>query len=183
MSDYKRVKLHGGLYFFTVVTFNRRKFLTSELARSILRQVWKEVQGNHPFDVEAICLIPDHLHCIWRLPQGDCDYPKRWRLIKGKFSKRYLKAGGSQGVRNDSRQKKGEFAVWQRRYWEHTIMDDRDFVRHVDYIHINPVKHGYVNKACDWKWSSFHRYLKLGYYSEGWGCADIDFADKNEFGE
>ncbi len=183
MSDYKRVKLPGGLYFFTVVTFNRRKFLTSELARNILRQVWQEVQKNHPFDVEAICLLPDHLHCIKRLPPDDCDYPKRWRLIKGMFSKRYLKAGGDQGIRNESRQEKGEVAIWQRRYWEHTIRDENDFVRHIDYIHINPAKHGYASRPGEWEWSSYHRYLGQGDYSEAWGGDDINCDDESEFSE
>ena len=88
-------------------------------------------------------MLPDHLHCIWRLPEGDDDYPKRWRLIKGLFSRRYLKAGGIEGQRNQSRRKKGEAAVWQRRYWEHTIRDDNDFAMHFDYIHFNPIKHGF----------------------------------------
>ena len=166
-----------------MVTFDRRKFLTSELARSILRQVWKDVKENHPFKVEAICLLPDHMHCLLRLPQGDSDYPKRWQLIKGIFSKRYLKAGGHEGTRNLPRRRKGEAAVWQRRYWEHTIKNDADFARHFDYIHFNPVKHGYVSKPLEWKWSSFHRYLNLGYYSEDWGCANIEHANENNFGE
>ncbi len=106
MSNYVRVKLPGGCYFFTLVTFGWYKFLTSEPARLILRQVWKEVRKKHPFNVEAICLLPDHLHCIWRLPEGDDDYPKRWRLIKGMFSRRYLKAGGIAGQRNQSRRGK-----------------------------------------------------------------------------
>jgi len=111
MSNYIRAKLQGGRYFFTLVTFDRHKFLTSEKARLILRQVWKEVEEKHPFNVEAICLLPDHLHCIWRLPEGDDDYPKRWRLIKGMFSRHYLKAGGIEGKRNQSRRekKKGPF--------------------------------------------------------------------------
>ncbi len=99
------------------------------------------------------------------------------------FSKRYLKAGGDQGIRNKSRQEKGKVAIWQRCYWEHTIRDENDFVRHIDYIHINPAKHGYVSKPGDWKWSSYHRYRKQGYYSEAWGRDDIDCDDKNEFGE
>lgn len=137
---------------------------------------------KHPFKVEAICLLPDHLHCIWKLPPDDYDYPKRWRLIKAKFSRLYLKAGGEEGFRNDSRNMKKERAIWQRRYWEHTIKDEEDFARHFDYIHYNPVKHGYVKKAADWKWSSFHRYLRLGYFDEDWGFCDT-VAGKHSFGE
>ncbi len=154
MSNYVRVKLPGGCYFFTLVTFNRHKFLTSEPARLILRRVWKDVQRKHPFNVGAICLLPDHLRCIWSLPEGDDDYPKRWRLIKGKFSRRYLMAGGIAGERNQSRRKKREAAVWQRRYWEHTIRDDTDFAMHFDLSYFNPVKHGLVTKPHDWKGSS-----------------------------
>ena len=183
MSNYVRAKLPGGLFFFTQVTFDRHKFLTSNLARRILREVWTDVQEKHPFKVEAICLLPDHMHCIWRLPPDDCDYPKRWRLIKGMFSRRYLKSGGREGIRNQSRQGKKEVAVWQRRYWEHMIRDDIDFTRHFDYIHFNPVKHGYVSKPLDWKWSSFRRYLGLGYYPEEWGCDDACCAYENTFGE
>ena len=183
MSNYMRVKFPGGLYFFTLVTFERRKFLTSEPSRRLLRQVWKDVREKYPFTVEAICVLPDHLHCIWRLPVGDCDYPKRWKLIKGMFTRRYLKAGGQEGTRNLSRRGKREAAVWQRRYWEHTIRNDIDFARHVDYIHFNPVKHGYVSTPVDWHWSSYHRYLKLGYYSEDGGCRDFDGGNGSDFGE
>ncbi len=183
MSDYIRAKLPGGLYFFTLVTFNRRKFLTSKLARGILRQGWQDVQGKHPFKVEAICLLPDHLHCIWRLPPDDCDYPKRWRLIKTMFSRRYLKAGGREGNRNQSRKEKREVAVWQRRYWEHMIRDDIDFNRHFDYIHFNPVKHALVQRPQDWKWTSFHRYQRLGYYPDDWGYAGWDSFREQAFGE
>ncbi len=183
MSKYFRVKLPGGCYFFTLVTFGRSKFLTSETARHILRQVWKEVQRKHPFNVEAMCLLPDHLHCIWRLPDGDDDTPKRWRPIKAMFSKRYLKAGGIEGQRNQSRRGKSEAAVWQRRYWEHTIRNDTDFAMHFDYIHFNPVKHGFVSSPQDWKWSSFHRYLRLGYYSEEWGSSQSFTFNESSFGE
>jgi len=100
-----------------------------------LRQVWKEVEEKHPFKVKAICLLPEHLHCIWRLPPDDSDYPKRWRLIKGIFSRRYLKASGNQGIGNQSQQGKREAAVWQRRYWEHIIRNERDFAKHFDTIH------------------------------------------------
>ena len=181
--NYIHSKLPGGLYFFTVVTFDRRDFLTAPLARKILRGVWKDVQRKHPFVVEAICLLPEHLHCIWRLPAGDKDYSGRWRLIKGMFSRRYLQAGGEEGIRNNSRQRTREAAIWQRRYWEHQIRDDTDFERHFDTIHFNPVKHRHVTRPQDWKWTSFHRFWRLGYYSEGWGCNEWDSSEEQEFGE
>ena len=183
MSKYLRAKTPGGLYFFTLITFDRGKFLTSNLARRILREVWKDVQNKHPFTVEAVCLLPEHLHCIWRLPEGDSDYPQRWRLIKGMFSRRYLKAGGKEGARNQSHLRKREAAIWQRRYWEHRIRDDEDFEKHFDYIHFNPVKHALVHRPQDWMWTSFHRYQRLGYYPHGWGCVGLDFPVEQTFGE
>lgn len=169
MPNYRRVYTSGGLYFFTVVTFGRRPFLTTDLARCCLRSVWQEIQKKHPFQTEAVCLLPDHLHCIWRLPDGDADFSGRWNTIKSMFSKRYLSCGGTEAVRNASRQRKGESAIWQRRFWEHAIRDHEDFCRHLDYIHFNPVKHGQVLQPADWPWSSFQRYVRRGWYEEGWG--------------
>ncbi len=142
MSNYIRAKFGGGLYFFTLVTFNRRPFLTSPLARKTLRCAWKDVQSRYPFEVDAICLLPDHLHCIWRLPEGDADFSKRWMSIKAIFSKTYLSTGGQDGGRNHSRKKTGGAAIWQRRFREHLIKDDSDYARHFDTIHYNPVKPG-----------------------------------------
>jgi len=172
MSDYRRVFVPGGTFFFTVVTFERRPFLTSDLARRTLRRAWKIVQGRHPFTCEAICLLPEHLHCMWTLPENDTNYPTRWAAIKALFSKFYLQEGGGEGYRNTSRQKKGEAAIWQRRYLEHFIRDEQDFQRHFDYIHYNPAKHNLVKNVGEWKWSSFHKYKKKGYYPEGWGEDD-----------
>ena len=183
MSNYIRAKFGGGVYFFTLVTFNRRPFLTSPLARKTLRFAWKDVQSRYPFEVDAICLLPDHLHCIWRLPENDADFSNRWMSIKAIFSKRYLSSGGQEGRRNDSRKKRGEAAIWQRRFWEHSIRDDSDYARHFNYIHYNPVKHGYVKRPHDWHWSSFHRYLKLGYYDEDWGTSGQVIQGGQNFGE
>ncbi len=115
-----------------LVTFPRAPILTTPLARRILRQSWKEVQFRYPFSVEALCLLPDHLHCIWGLPEGDCNFSKRWGSIKGIFTKRYLTAGGSEGARPKSRTRKGEAAVWQRRFWQHLTRDEADYVIHFD---------------------------------------------------
>jgi putative transposase len=127
------------------------------------------VQNNHPFQIDAVCLLPEHIHCIWTLPEGDVDYSMRWKEIKRTFTQAYLDQIGPGGPRNASRQKQGEAAVWQRRFWEHTLRDEEDFNRHVDYIHYNPVKHGLVNRVADWPWSSFHRYVEMGYYERDWG--------------
>ena len=145
MSNYIRAKFSGGLYFFTRVTYNRRPFLTSPLARKTLRFAWRDVQSRYPFEVEAICLLPDHLHCIWRLPENDADFSKRWMSIKAIFTKTYLSSGGQDGRRNPSRKKTGEAAIWQRRFWEHLIRDDSDYARHFDTIHYNPVKPEHVS--------------------------------------
>ena len=172
MSNYIRSRIPGGVYFFTVVTFNRRKLLTSTLARQILRATWKEVQSKHPFAVEANCLLPEHLHCIWRLPQNDDNYATRWNVIKGMFSRRYLKAGGQQGMRNRSRSRKREAAIWQRRYWEHQIKDDSDFEKHVDYIHFNPVKHGLQNLSAVIILSEIEHGFPVA-YMEGTLCSNM----------
>lgn len=111
-------------------------------------------------------VLPEHLHCIWRLPEGDDNYPMRWRLFKSHFSRHIAKGENI----SDSRLRKNERGIWQRRYWEHQIRDDRDFQRHLDYIHYNPVKHGHVNKANDWPYSSFHRWVRLGVYTKDWAA-------------
>ncbi len=175
MPEYRRVLIPGGTFFFTLVTFERIPILTSELSRQILKQVWKTVRDKHPFTCDAICLLPDHLHCIWTLPENDTNYAIRWAAIKALFSKKYLQAGGMEGIRSNSRKEKGEAAIWQRRYWEHCIVDDNDFSKHFDYIHYNPVKHNLVSSVSEWQWSSFHKYKLKGYYPEGWGEKDFDF--------
>ena len=172
MPHYQRLYLPGATYFFTLVTFDRRRFLTSDLARRCLRAAWTEVRQKRPFDVDAVCLLPDHLHCLWSLPGDDADYSTRWKAIKGIFSRSYLAAGGTEGHRNRARRRSGEAAVWQKRFWEHTIRDDRDYQRHLDYIHYNPVKHGLVARPIDWPWSSFRRHVRRGLYHPEWGCTE-----------
>src|ERR1700719_232873 len=163
MTGYRRNSVPGGSYFFTVNLENRRlRFLTEHI--DLLRDALRYVQDRHPFTVEAIVGLPDHLHAIWTLPQADADFATRWRLIKSAFSRR-LPVGERI---SDSRAAKGERGIWQRRYWEHTIRDEKDFTRHIDYIHINPVKHGLVPRVRDWPYSSFHRMVKLGIYPEDW---------------
>jgi putative transposase len=169
MPDYRRSWVAGGTYFFMVVTYHRQPILTSDNSRNLLRQAWLDVKRRFPFTIDAVCLLPDHIHCIWILPEDDANYSVRWKEIKRLFTKAYLEQVGPGEARNPSRLSRGEAAVWQRRFWEHTIRDAEDLNRHRDYIHYNPVKHGLVPSVADWIWSSFHRYVKIGYYPSGWG--------------
>jgi putative transposase len=171
MPEYRRSPIEGGTYFFTVVTFNRLPILTTFEARKLLRMAWMDVRERYPFTIDAVCLVPEHLHCIWTLPDGDANYSIRWKEIKRLFTKGYLTQIGPGETRNESRLRRGEAAIWQRRFWEHTIRDEVDLNRHRDYIHYNPVKHGLVKIVAEWPWSSFHRYVGLGYYEAGWGEA------------
>ena len=170
--QYRRAKTPGASYFFTVVTHNRRKILCQPENADLLRNAFRYVMQKHPFKIDAIVILPEHLHCIWTLPEGDADFSSRWRLIKSYFSRQcdiqY------QGKISESRQNKKEKAVWQRRFWEHLIRDERDFTSHVDYIHYNPVRHGLVDAPKDWQYSSFHRYVRDGCYPINWG-ADGEF--------
>ncbi|MCK5270179.1 MAG: transposase [Sedimentisphaerales bacterium] len=178
MTDYRRAKFEGGFYFFTVVTYNRRPFLTHDLARDCLRQVWRETKQKREFEVIALCLLPEHLHCVWKLPEEDCDYSGRWAAIKSGFSRRYLSSGGIEGSQSDSRIKKRERGIWQRRFWEHQIRDEKDLQRHVDYTHYNPVKHGLVKELEDWPWSTYHKYVQKGFYAHNdWDKIQEDFYD------
>ncbi|MEN6483946.1 MAG: transposase, partial [Syntrophobacteraceae bacterium] len=143
-----------------------------------LRWAMREVMERHPFSIDAIVILPDHLHALWTLPAGDCDYPTRCALIKAGFSRRIPR-----GERcNPSRVSRGERGIWQRRYWEHLIRDEQDFGRHVDYIHFNPVKHGYAGRASDWPYSSIHRCIAAGAMDPDWG-GDMQIPNENSFGE
>jgi len=166
VPNYRRSKNPGSTYFFTVNALNRSAngplVENIELLRSSIRGVISE----HPVVIDAIVVLPDHMHCIWTMPEGDSDYPKRWALIKSGFSRAL--PGPAEAVSN-SRAMLGERGIWQRRYWEHMIRDERDFRTHTDYIHFNPVQHGYVCKVREWPYSSFHKYVKQGVYSIDWG--------------
>jgi putative transposase len=163
MTDYRRNFLPGGSFFFTVNLADRRLRLLTEHVDG-LRNAFRETRQHHPFAIDAMVVLPDHLHTVWTLPDGDADFATRWRLIKSSFSR---DLPSSEPI-SSSRAVKGERGIWQRRYWEHTIRDESDFARHVDYIHINPIKHGLVTRVRDWPYSSFHRMVKLGVYPEDW---------------
>lgn len=160
---YRRAQVPGGTYFFTVCLADRTQdLLTAHI--DILRQSMRQVRVDHPFDILAIVVLPDHLHCLWQLPVGDRDYPTRWALIKSGFS-RQLPCGETISL---SRHLKRERGIWQRRFWEHCISDEEDLQRHVDYIHYNPVKHGHAARPVDWSFSSIHRAIRLGQVPADW---------------
>lgn len=173
---YRRAWTPGGTFFFTVNLANRSSRLLIEHVEK-LRAAFHQVHSRHPFIIDAIVILPDHLHTIWTLPPDDGDFSKRWTLIKAGFSRSLPMTE----TISASRHKKGERGIWQRRFWEHRIRDDEDFARHMDYIHWNPVKHGYVQRAIDWPWSSIHRYVRRGDLPAEWGV-EVDFSEKG-FGE
>ncbi len=172
--QYRRAFTPGGRFFFTLVTEKRRPILAGAESVDVLRTAFRKVRQSRPFVIEAIVIMPDHLHCIWTLPPGDADFATRWRLIKTWFTKHCR--SDLRGIRNASRQSRGEQAIWQHRLWEHVIRDEIDFEHHVDYIHYNPVKHGYVATPNEWQFSSIHKYIKAGMYPPNWGKNVIDFA-------
>jgi putative transposase len=176
MTAYRRNFVQGGSYFFTVNLADRRaRLLTDHIG--LLRSAFRYTRSRHPFAIDAIVVLPDHLHTIWTLPDGDHNFATRWRLIKSTFSRALPRTEAI----SSSRESKAERGIWQRRYWEHTVRDERDFERHVDYIYINPVKHGHVSRVRDWPFSSFHRMVRLGIYPEDW-AGDLA-TDGSGFGE
>ena len=164
MTDYRRHLQAGGSFFFTVALTDRRSQLLIEHIDR-LREAVRHTHARHPFHIDAWVVLPEHLHAIWTLPAGDHDYPLRWRLIKTAFSR----ALPTTEQRSLSRLIKSERGIWQRRYWEHCIRDDEDFRHHMDYVHFNPVKHGYVAQVADWPYSTFHREVRSGRYPLNWG--------------
>lgn len=169
MTNYRRKKIPGALYFFTVITHERRSLFNENKARNLLNQSIQWVQERHPFTIEAIVLLPDHLHTIWKLPENDSNFSTRWSLIKKRFTQSYCKSVSIDVPLSPSRVKKRECGIWQRRFWEHYIRDEEDFSNHMNYIHYNPVKHGYVQSPRDWEWSTFHKYVAMGWYTIDWG--------------
>ncbi|GGP25691.1 REP-associated tyrosine transposase [Silvimonas amylolytica] len=163
MSRYRRSFVDGGSYFFTVALTNRKENLLIWHIDQ-LRSAIQTVRRTHPFLIDAWVVLPEHMHCIWTLPEGNADYPFRWRLIKLLFSR----ALPYTEFVTSTAQARGEQGIWQRRYWEHTIRDEEDFARHVAYIHFNPVKHGYVRRVVNWPYSTFHRYVASGLLPEDW---------------
>ena len=168
MTAYRRHHVSGGTYFFTVNLAERdRRLLMEDIGA--LRDAFRRVRAAHPFRIEAVVVLPDHLHTLWTLPAGDHDFSLRWRQIKSAFSR----AMETEEHLSASRARKRERGIWQRRFWEHAIRDEEDFSRHVDYIHYNPVKHGHVKSVVEWPYSSFHRHVGWGVYPADWAGAGV----------
>lgn len=172
MPNYRRAYVPGGTFFFTLVTNRRKPLFSDVLARSLLGTCLRECQVKWPFEINAMVLLPDHLHAIWTLPAGDDQYSTRWSWTKKEFTKRWLARGATESRISAGRQRERRRGIWQPRFWEHTIEDEDDFERHFDYIHYNPVKHGYVRCPHEWPHSSFHRWVKAGVYPWHWACWD-----------
>jgi len=175
MVRYRRNFLPGGTYFFTVTLADRRSTLLVDCVAD-LRAAFRTARRERPFSIDAIAILPDHLHAVFTLPAEDADFSGRWRRIKGHFSRALI-----DGSIRPHRRPSGRMELWQSRFWEHTIRDENDFERHVDYTHFNPVKHGLVPRVRDWPHSSFHRYVREGILPEDW-AGDVRTHD-GEFGE
>ena len=179
MPNYIRADAPGATFFFTVNLHDRgARYLVDHVAE--LRSCVAQVKEKHPFDIDAMVVLPEHIHALWRLPVDDGDYSTRWMLLKQAFTRRLEELGVLAPAGAKPRGKKGERALWQRRFWEHRIRDEDDLNRHVDYIHFNPVKHGWVLRARDWPYSSLHRYVREGKLPADWG---INAAIEGDFGE
>jgi putative transposase len=175
MPGYRRMRIAGGRYFFTVNLADRPSCLLTERVED-LRHAVGRVRALAPFDIDAWAVLPDHVRAVWTLPEGDSDFPRRWRAIKDLFSRRIDPCE----MLSASRSLQGERGIWQRRYWEHAIRDDRDFAVHVDYVHFNPVKHGYVSRPIDWPYSSFRACVDKGFYPADWLGSDDGGAERGE---
>jgi putative transposase len=175
MPQYRRAKIKGSTFFFTVVLADRSSSLLVEQIDR-LREGYRTVRKRRPFETIAVCILPDHIHAIWSLPEQDADFSVRWGLIKSAFTR-----GLEEKFRSPSKILKREKGIWQRRYWGHAIRDEGDLNRHIDYIHFNPVKHGHVARVADWPHSSFHRYVERGWLAADWGGDMKEI--KGKFGE
>jgi len=177
MPNYRRAWMPGGTYFFTVNLSQRggNQLLVQHI--DALREAVRIVRRVHPFLIHAWVVLPDHMHCVIELPPTDTNFALRWRLIKQVFSKGLPTAERL----SSSRRKRNERGIWQRRFWEHLIRDDADYQAHMDYVHINPLKHGLVKRVTDWPYSTFHRLVEQGIYPKDWANAcwaeSLDYPD------
>jgi len=226
MPDYRRARVKGGTFFFTVVSYRRRPILCDKGIRAAIRQAVYVVRNERPFDIDAWVLLPDHLHCVWTLPPNDADFSMRWAMIKkyvtktahgarsapydsrpsavgcvsrtgtndarsapydsrpgvvGCVSRTVTNGARSAPNKPQSKIRRHEGFLWQRRFWEHTVRDNKDLKRCLDYVHWNPVKHGHVSRVADWPFSTFHRYVRQGVYGPDWGGSVA--IDDRGFGE
>jgi putative transposase len=172
MPNYRRWRIPGGCYFFTVTLLHRHGpiLLTDNI--ETLRAAVRGVQARHPFSIDAWVVLPDHLHAIWTLPRQDDDFSTRWRLIKAAFSHGLP----ATECRSRSRLARAERGIWQQRFWEHAIRNDADYAAHMDYVHANPVKHGLVAHPSAWRRSTFRAAVARGIYPASWvgtGSAEL----------
>ena len=174
MPNYVRPKIAGASVFFTVALANRGSNLLVREA-DVLREAVRATLAEHPFQIDAWVVLPDHMHCMWTLPNADADYSIRWKKIKARFSK----AIGRKEPRSASKIVKGEAGIWQRRFWDHHVRDEGDFIMHLRYCWWNPVKHGLVEHPLEWPHSSIHRDFRLGKVEPEWAGIGVDGA----FGE
>ena len=174
MTAYRRAYVPGGSYFFTVVTERRQPVLTNADVRMALRDAIAIVRETLPFQIDGWILLPDHLHAIWTLPEGDADFSSRWRLIKRHVTRSCGAAYARPEYLTGRRAAKQCGTFWQHRFWEHLLRDERDFRQHLDYLHGNPLKHGLVEQVADWPWSSFHRWVRRGLYPADWAGGEGD---------
>jgi putative transposase len=170
MANYLRNYVAGGTYFFTVVTHKRRQLFSDDCARNKWQAALQRQRVKTVFEQMCYVILPDHIHTIWTLPPGDSNYSLRWQQMKENFTRNYLAGGGFEDTRTLQQHSRRERTVWQPRFWEHTVRDESDFKRCVDYIHWNPVKHELVTAPKDYPWSSFHEFVRLGEYPIDWGC-------------
>jgi putative transposase len=175
MPNYRRAFVPGGCWFFTVNLLDRRKRLLVDKIDA-LRDATRQTQQRYPFHIDAMVILPDHIHAIWTLPSGDMNFSMRWRLIKTWFA-RSIPRGEPVSA---TRQSRGERGIWQQRFWEHLVRDENDYRRHVEYCYINPMKHGLVGRVSDWPLSSFHRDVRAGIFPQDWAG---NIAQDGEFGE
>lgn len=179
MPNYIRADAPGATFFFTVNLHDRSaRYLVDHVAE--LRACLKTVKERHPFEIEAMVVLPEHIHALWRLPVDDGDYSTRWMLLKQAFTRRLDELGLLPPEEEKPRGRRGERSVWQRRFWERQVTGDEDLARHIDYIHFNPVKHGWVLRPRDWPYSSLHRFVREGRLPQDWG---ISAAIEGQFGE
>jgi len=177
MVLYRRNFVPGGTFFFTVTLRDRRAHTLVEHV-DLFRAAYADTKAKRPFRTDALVVLPEHLHVLWTLPEGDADFPGRWRAIKSGFV-RALAASGVAVARNA----RGEAGVWQSRFWEHTVRDEADFAAHCDYLHYNPVKHGHAAQPADWPYSTVHRFIEKGVYPPDWAVAEAPARVPNEAGE
>jgi putative transposase len=171
MPRFKRARHAGGTFFFTLVTHRRQRLFNDPNNIDSLRSAFRTVQRESPFQISAVVILPDHLHLIMTLPQGDDHYSSRIGRIKVQFTRALSVEARQKMPTSASRIRHREAGVWQRRFWEHMIRDDDDFLRHVEYIHYSPVRHRLAKCPHDWQWSSFDHWVKRGTYARDWACA------------